>query len=261
MSTDTTPSLISLCDAQNLHLKAMKGVITLLAVDADKSADDSEPMVASPKAISEALLSLELHIESAQEAARRIADSLPLNVTGGASVNETTSPEPDGAGTNAPQDPHIAWYSEWEALCAQWRKVSREDEAAAEPLMDRINALEGMLFNTPANTPEGQKCQTRAAIIEFQKVHPGIAHPENIEEAYERVLVEAAKRSLESDAARAPSAQASVRMPGKDRHIAWYAEMQDLLKQEKELSERGEDEAADALMDKADELENSELTP
>jgi hypothetical protein len=70
MSTDTTPSLISLCDAQNLHLKAMKGVITLLAVDADKSADDSEPMVASPKAISEALLSLELHIESAQEAAR-----------------------------------------------------------------------------------------------------------------------------------------------------------------------------------------------
>lgn len=120
--------------------------------------------------------------------------------------------------------------------------------------MDKISALEDMLFKTPAHTPEGLKCQTQAAIIEFQKVNPG-GDPESTEAAYERVLVEAAKRSFESVAVGTLSGQASGYMVGRDPHIAWYAEMQDLRRQAGELPESSEDEESDALLDKADDLE------
>jgi hypothetical protein len=255
MPTDKTSSLISLFDAQSLHLTAMKGVIALLAVDADRSADENELMVTSPQAIGEALLSLELHIESAQEAVRGIMDSLPLNAAGDASVSESSPPEFAGAETNAPQDPHIAWFAEWEALLAQWQIVSREEgDDKADLLMNRITALENLLFNTPAHTPEGQKYQTQAAITEFQKTRVA-ADPETTEAAYERVLVEAAMRSFESAAVGKHAGQASGHTAGQDPHVAWYTEMQDLRRKEEEIPERSADEESDALLDKADDLE------
>ncbi|NKX40355.1 hypothetical protein HGG71_02605 [Rhodobacteraceae bacterium R_SAG2] len=67
------------------------------------------------------------------------------------------------ATASALKDRHAAWFEEWKALREQYAALPSKD-AECEDLWNRFEAVERLIVETPATTPQGMAVQIQFAI-------------------------------------------------------------------------------------------------